>query len=100
MKHNNAINTDGGGALRRPAFTAGYGERQGYDYGAEFKQSREPVRYGSKEYTETFSGEHEKKPKDQEILHRFSQRDRGQKAGLGFRLWSQSNYKIPEKPWY
>jgi ubiquinone/menaquinone biosynthesis C-methylase UbiE len=27
----------------------------------------------AKEYTETFSGEHEKKPKDQEILHRFSQ---------------------------
>jgi ubiquinone/menaquinone biosynthesis C-methylase UbiE len=27
----------------------------------------------SKEYSETFSGEHEKKPKDQEILHRFSQ---------------------------
>jgi len=25
------------------------------------------------EYAETFSGEHEKKPKDQEILHRFSQ---------------------------
>jgi ubiquinone/menaquinone biosynthesis C-methylase UbiE len=31
--------------------------------------------YGTvaKEYAETFSGEHEKKPKDQEILHRFSQ---------------------------
>jgi len=27
----------------------------------------------AKEYTETFSGEHEKKPKDQEILHRFLQ---------------------------
>jgi ubiquinone/menaquinone biosynthesis C-methylase UbiE len=27
----------------------------------------------AKEYTETFSGDHEKKPKDQEILHRFSQ---------------------------
>jgi len=27
----------------------------------------------AKEYAETFSGEHEKKPKDQEILHRFSQ---------------------------
>jgi ubiquinone/menaquinone biosynthesis C-methylase UbiE len=27
----------------------------------------------SKEYSETFSGEYEKKPKDQEILHRFSQ---------------------------
>lgn len=27
----------------------------------------------SKEWTETFSGEHERKPKDQEILHRFSQ---------------------------
>jgi len=26
----------------------------------------------AKEYTETFSGEHEKKPKDQEILRRFS----------------------------
>jgi hypothetical protein len=26
----------------------------------------------AKEYTEAFSGEHEKKPKDQEILHRFS----------------------------
>jgi ubiquinone/menaquinone biosynthesis C-methylase UbiE len=26
----------------------------------------------AKEYAETFSGEHEKKPKDQEILHRFS----------------------------
>jgi ubiquinone/menaquinone biosynthesis C-methylase UbiE len=26
----------------------------------------------AKEYTETFSSEHEKKPKDQEILHRFS----------------------------
>ncbi len=33
----------------------------------------------AKEYAETFSGEHEKKPKDQEILHRFSLeiRDRG-----------------------
>lgn len=32
----------------------------------------------AKEYAETFSGEHEKKPKDQEILQRFSQeiRDR------------------------
>jgi ubiquinone/menaquinone biosynthesis C-methylase UbiE len=27
----------------------------------------------AKEYAETFIGEHEKKPKDQEILHRFSQ---------------------------
>ena len=27
----------------------------------------------AKEYAETFSGEHEKKPKDKEILHRFSQ---------------------------
>jgi len=27
----------------------------------------------AKEYAETFSGEHEKKPKDQEILYRFSQ---------------------------
>ncbi len=27
----------------------------------------------AKEYAEEFSGEHEKKPKDQEILHRFSQ---------------------------
>jgi ubiquinone/menaquinone biosynthesis C-methylase UbiE len=27
----------------------------------------------AKEYAETFTGEHEKKPKDQEILHRFSQ---------------------------
>jgi len=27
----------------------------------------------AEEYAETFSGEHEKKPKDQEILHRFSQ---------------------------
>jgi ubiquinone/menaquinone biosynthesis C-methylase UbiE len=27
----------------------------------------------AKEYAETFSGEHEKKPKDQEILNRFSQ---------------------------
>ncbi len=27
----------------------------------------------AKEYTEAFSGEHEKKPKDREILHRFSQ---------------------------
>jgi ubiquinone/menaquinone biosynthesis C-methylase UbiE len=27
----------------------------------------------AREYSETFSGEHEKKPKDQEILHRFSQ---------------------------
>jgi ubiquinone/menaquinone biosynthesis C-methylase UbiE len=26
----------------------------------------------AKEYADTFSGEHEKKPKDQEILHRFS----------------------------
>ena len=26
----------------------------------------------AKEYAESFSGEHEKKPKDQEILHRFS----------------------------
>ncbi len=26
----------------------------------------------AKEYAETFTGEHEKKPKDQEILHRFS----------------------------
>ena len=28
----------------------------------------------AKEYAETFSGEHEKKPKDQEILRRFSQK--------------------------
>ncbi len=27
----------------------------------------------AEEYAETFSGEHEKKPKDQEVLHRFSQ---------------------------
>jgi ubiquinone/menaquinone biosynthesis C-methylase UbiE len=27
----------------------------------------------AKEYSEAFSGEHEKKPKDQEILHRFAQ---------------------------
>jgi ubiquinone/menaquinone biosynthesis C-methylase UbiE len=27
----------------------------------------------AKEYAETFSGEHDKKPKDQEILHRFAQ---------------------------
>ena len=27
----------------------------------------------AEEYAETFSDEHEKKPKDQEILHRFSQ---------------------------
>ena len=27
----------------------------------------------AKEYAETFSGEHEKKPKDREMLHRFSQ---------------------------
>ena len=27
----------------------------------------------AKEWAETFSGEHEKKPKDQEILRRFSQ---------------------------
>jgi ubiquinone/menaquinone biosynthesis C-methylase UbiE len=27
----------------------------------------------AREYAETFSGEHKKKPKDQEILHRFSQ---------------------------
>jgi ubiquinone/menaquinone biosynthesis C-methylase UbiE len=27
----------------------------------------------AKEYAETFSGEHEKKPKDQEVLYRFSQ---------------------------
>jgi hypothetical protein len=27
----------------------------------------------AKEYAETFSGDHEKKPKDQEMLHRFSQ---------------------------
>jgi len=26
----------------------------------------------AKEYAETFAGEHEKKPKDQEILHRVS----------------------------
>ena len=26
----------------------------------------------AKEYSDTFSGEHEKKPKDQEILRRFS----------------------------
>jgi hypothetical protein len=33
----------------------------------------------AREYAETFSGEHEKKPKDREILHRFSQEvgDRG-----------------------
>lgn len=28
----------------------------------------------AKEYAEAFTGEHEKKPKDQEILHRFSQK--------------------------
>jgi hypothetical protein len=27
----------------------------------------------AREYAETFSDEHERKPKDQEILHRFSQ---------------------------
>lgn len=26
----------------------------------------------AREYAETFTGEHEKKPKDQQILHRFS----------------------------
>jgi hypothetical protein len=52
------------------------------------------------EYAETFSGEHEKKPKDQEMLNRFSQEIGVQKTSLGFRLWSRSNCKIPERPWY
>ena len=33
----------------------------------------------AKEYAETFSGEHEKKPKDREILRRFSQAIRGKR---------------------
>ncbi|NNL43272.1 MAG: class I SAM-dependent methyltransferase [Desulfobacterales bacterium] len=38
----------------------------------------------AKEYTETFSGEHEKKPQDQEILHRFSQQIGGRKPVWDF----------------
>lgn len=33
----------------------------------------------AKEYAEAFSGEHDKKPKDQEILHRFSQEIAGRR---------------------
>jgi ubiquinone/menaquinone biosynthesis C-methylase UbiE len=36
----------------------------------------------AKEYAETFSNEHEKKPKDKEILHRFSQ-----EIGVGKPVW-------------
>lgn len=36
----------------------------------------------AKEYAETFSGEHEKKPKDQEMLRRFSQ-----EIGAGSPVW-------------
>jgi ubiquinone/menaquinone biosynthesis C-methylase UbiE len=36
----------------------------------------------AKDYAETFSGEHEKKPKDQEMLHRFSQ-----EIGEGRPVW-------------
>ncbi len=38
----------------------------------------------AKEYADTFSGEHDKKPKDQEILHRFSQEIRGRKPVWDF----------------
>jgi ubiquinone/menaquinone biosynthesis C-methylase UbiE len=38
----------------------------------------------AREYAETFSGEHEKKPKDQEILHRFSQEIGGRKPVWDF----------------
>jgi ubiquinone/menaquinone biosynthesis C-methylase UbiE len=38
----------------------------------------------AKEYAETFSDEHEKKPKDQEILHRFSQEVGDRKAVWDF----------------
>ena len=38
----------------------------------------------AKEYSDTFSGEHEKKPKDQEILHRFSQEIGGRRPVWDF----------------
>lgn len=38
----------------------------------------------AKEYAETFSGEHEKKPKDQEILYRFSQEIGGRRPVRDF----------------
>jgi ubiquinone/menaquinone biosynthesis C-methylase UbiE len=38
----------------------------------------------AKEYAETFSGEHEKKPKDQEILRRFSQEIGGRRPVWDF----------------
>ena len=41
--------------------------------GQELKKIERMYDIVAKEYAETFIGEHEKKPKDQEILHRFSQ---------------------------
>lgn len=38
----------------------------------------------AKEYAETFSGEHEKKPQDQVILHRFSRKIGGRKPVWDF----------------
>lgn len=38
----------------------------------------------AKEYAETFSGEHEKKPKDREILHRFAQEIGGRRPVWDF----------------
>ena len=38
----------------------------------------------AKEYAEAFAGEHEKKPKDQEILHRFSQEIEGRRPVWDF----------------
>ena len=38
----------------------------------------------AKEYSKTFSGEHAKKPKDQEILHRFSQEIRNRRPVWDF----------------
>ena len=40
--------------------------------GQEFKNIERMYDIVAKEYSDTFSGEHEKKPKDQEILRRFS----------------------------
>ena len=38
----------------------------------------------AKEWAETFSGEHEKKPKDQEIIYRFSQEIGDRRPVWGF----------------
>lgn len=55
-----------------------------YDYGETLNKVENLYDAVAKEYAETFYGEHEKKPKDREILHRFSQEIGGRRPVWDF----------------